>query len=76
MKKLNKMKITGIIIVFVGLGLTLFTAFSDFFKEKIFDAGSVEITKSQPHYFNWPPFIGIVIMAVGLFILFQAKKKK
>jgi LPXTG-motif cell wall-anchored protein len=70
------MKITGIIIVFAGLGLTLFTAFSDFFKEKIFKAGSIEITRIQPHYFNWPPFIGIAIMVVGLLIFFQAKKKK
>ena len=69
------MKITGIIIVFAGLGLTLFTAFSDLFKEKIFQVGSVEITRSQPHYFNWPPFIGIAIMVVGVFIIFQAKKK-
>jgi uncharacterized membrane protein YdcZ (DUF606 family) len=69
------MKITGIIIVFAGLGLTLFTAFSDFLKEKIFVIGSVEITRIQPHYFNWPPFIGIAIMMVGLFIIFRAKKK-
>ena len=70
------MKITGIIIVFAGLGLTLFTAFNDFFKEKIFQVGSVEISRIKPHYFNWPPFIGIVIMIVGLIIYFQAKKKK
>jgi hypothetical protein len=33
-----------------GLGLTAFTPFSYFTSEKIFEAGSIEITGSQPYY--------------------------
>jgi uncharacterized membrane protein YdcZ (DUF606 family) len=69
------MKITGIIVMLAGLVLTVFTAFSYFTREKIFEVGSVEITKSQPQYIHWSPFIGIAIMVVGAFIALQAKKK-
>ena len=37
----------------LGLGLTVFTAFSYFTREKIFEVGSVEITRSQPQYISW-----------------------
>lgn len=69
------MKITGIIIMIAGLGLTVFTAFTYFTREKIFEVGSVEITRSQPQYITWSPFIGIAIIAVGAFIILQSKKK-
>jgi hypothetical protein len=69
------MKISGIIVMVAGFGLTVFSAFSYFTKEKIFEIGSVEISKSQPHYINLSPFIGIAIMVIGAFIALQAKKK-
>jgi len=69
------MKITGIIVMIAGLGLTIFTAFSYFTREKVFELGSVEITRNQPHYLNWSPFIGIAIMVIGAFIILQARKK-
>ena len=69
------MKITGIIVMIAGLGLTIFTAFSYFTKEKVFELGSVEITRNQPHYLNWSPFIGLAVMVIGGFIILQARKK-
>jgi len=69
------MKIAGILVMIAGLGLTVFTAFSYFTKEKVFEVGSVEITRNQPHYLNWSPFIGIAIMVIGAFIVLQARKK-
>ena len=69
------MKATGIILLIVGLGLTIFTAFTFFTKEKVVDLGPVEITKDQPHNFNWSPLIGIVVMAIGGVVLWQASKK-
>jgi len=69
------MKITGIFIMIAGLGLTIFTAFSYFTREKVLEIGTVELTRSQPHYLNWSPFIGIAIMVVGAFIVLQTRKK-
>jgi len=70
------MKITGIFIMIAGLGLTIFTAFSYFTREKVLEIGTVELTRSQPHYLNWSPFIGIAIMVVGAFIVLQTRKKQ
>ena len=69
------MKIIGILIMIVGLGLTVFTAFSYFTREKVLEIGTVELTRSQPHYLNWSPFIGIAVMVIGAFIVLQARKK-
>jgi len=69
------MKIIGILIVIAGLGLTVFTAFSYFTREKVLEIGTVELTRSQPHYLNWSPFIGIAVMVIGAFIVLQVKKK-
>jgi len=69
------MKITGILVMIVGLGLTVFTAFSYFTREKVFEVGSVEITRNQPHYLNWSPFIGLSVMVIGIFIVLLARKK-
>jgi len=58
-----------------GLGLTVFTAFSYFTREKVVEIGALEITRNQPHYLNWSPLIGIAVMVIGAFMILQARKK-
>ncbi len=69
------MKKTGILIILLGLGLTIFTVFTVFTKEKVIDLGSVEITKDKPHHLNWSPLIGIAVMAVGGAVLLQSGRR-
>jgi NADH:ubiquinone oxidoreductase subunit 5 (subunit L)/multisubunit Na+/H+ antiporter MnhA subunit len=69
------MKITGIFFLIAGLALTVFTAFSYFTREKVVEIGALEITRNQPHYLNWSPFIGIAVMVIGAFMILQARKK-
>jgi len=69
------MKITGIVILLVGLGLTIFTLFTVFTKEKVVDIGAIEITRDKPHHLNWSPLIGVAVMAIGGVVLWQATKK-
>jgi len=69
------MKITGIFLLIAGFGLSIFTAFSYFTREKVVEIGALEITRNQPHYLNWSPFIGIAIMVLGAFMVLQARKK-
>ena len=69
------MKITGIFLLIAGLGLTVFTAFSYFTREKVVEIGALEITRNQPHYMSWSPFIGIAIMVIGAFVVLQGRKK-
>jgi hypothetical protein len=69
------MKKIGFIVLLLGLGLTIFTAFTYFTKEKVVDLGKIEITRNKPHHLNWSPLIGIAIMGLGGGILWQAYKK-
>jgi hypothetical protein len=70
------MKKIGIIVFILGLGLTLFTAFTFFTREKVVDLGSVEITRNKPHHLNWSPLIGIAVMGIGGALLWQASRQK
>ena len=69
------MKKLGIFIIIIGLGLTIFTAFTFFTKEKVIAVGDVELTTDKPHHLNWSPFIGIAEIAVGGIVLWQSNKK-
>jgi hypothetical protein len=73
-QKTIKMKITGIIIMIIGLALTVFTTFSYFTNEKVLDIGTVEITRSIPNYIQWSPFIGLAVMVIGAGFILGAKK--
>jgi hypothetical protein len=70
------MKKAGIIIILIGLGLTIFTAFTYFSKEKVVDIGKVEITRNKPHHLKWSPLVGIAIMGIGGIVLWQFSKKQ
>jgi hypothetical protein len=69
------MKNTGILILIIGIGLTLFTAFTFFTREKVVDLGSLEITRNKPHHLNWSPLIGIGVMAIGGALIWKTSRK-
>jgi len=69
------MKIVGFIIMLAGLGMTIFTAFSYFTREKVFEIGSIDVYKDQPHSLSWTPFVGLAVMVVGAFIVLQVRKR-
>jgi hypothetical protein len=70
------MKKTGIVIIIIGLGITIFTAFTFFTKEKVVDIGAIEITKDKPHHLNWSPLIGIAVMGIGGVLLWRSYKTR
>jgi hypothetical protein len=69
------MKIIGFIIMIAGLGMSIFTAFSYFTREKVFEIGSIDVYKDQPHSLSWTPFVGLAVMVVGAFIVLQVRKR-
>jgi hypothetical protein len=69
------MKNAGIIVITLGIGMTIFTAFTYFTREKVVDIGSVEITANKPHHLNWSPLVGIAVMGIGGILFWQASKK-
>jgi hypothetical protein len=73
--KYQVMKVTGIVLIIIGVALTLFTTFKFFTKEKVVDIGVVEITRNKPNTLSWSPIIGLVVMGIGGIVLWQASKK-
>ena len=69
------MKQAGIIIIILGLALTTFTAFTFFTREKVVDIGSVEITRNKPHYLDWSPLLGVVVVGLGAAVLWKSYAK-
>lgn len=69
------MKKAGIIIILVGLGLTIFTAFTFFTRERVAKIGDVQIIRNKPHYLQWSPLIGVAVMGLGGVILLLPSKK-
>ena len=69
------MKIAGILLLVIGLGLTLFTGFTYFTKEKVVDFGGIVITKDEPHHMNIPLVFSIAVMGVGGALLWGSYRK-
>jgi len=64
-------KKTGIALLIIGLVMIFYTGFNFVTTEKVIDIGSVEITKENNHFVQWPPIVGVVLIigGVALFVL-------
>ncbi len=69
------MKPAGIVIILLGVLLTIFTAVTYFTKEKVVDIGALHVTREQPHYMQWSPIVGVVLIVVGVGVLWQSSRK-
>jgi cytochrome b subunit of formate dehydrogenase len=68
------MKTAGIVLIVLGFGLTIFTGFKFFTKEKVVDIGKLEISREKPHYLAWSPVVGIILIGVGGVVLWKNSK--
>ena len=63
------------ILIVVGIAMLIWTGFSYTKKEKIVDAGPIQISADKEKSINWPPYAGGIILIAGV-IVFVASKKK
>lgn len=69
------MRTFGIVLVVLGL-IMLFVPGIDFTtREKVIDAGPIQVTANKKNEIGWPTYAGGVVAAVGLVLLVAAKKK-
>lgn len=64
----------GIILIILGIVLLVWTGFTYTKKEKIIDAGPIQVTADREKSVNWPPYAGGIVLVVGV-ILFISNKK-
>ena len=70
------MKILGIILVALGVLMLVFGTVTFTSKEKVVDAGPVEINKKEKHTIAWPNYAGGFSILAGVIVLIAAGKKK
>ena len=69
------MKTLGIILLVVGIIMTLFTGFTMITKEKVIDAGPIEVNKEERTPIYWSPITGAVLAGAGILVLAFSRKK-
>lgn len=67
-------KSLGIIFVVIGVAMLVWTGFNYTKKEKVIDAGPLQVSVDKQESVNWPPYVGGVILIAGVVLLVTAKK--
>jgi len=70
------MKILGIILIVLGVLMFVFGNVTFTRKEKVVDAGPVEINKKEKHTIAWPNYAGGLMLAAGVIILLVDNKRR
>lgn len=69
------MRIFGIVLIVVGL-IMLFVPGIDFTtREKVIDAGPIQVTADKKNEIGWPTYAGGVVAAAGLILVVISRKK-
>ena len=68
------MKTLGVILLVVGIVMFIWTGFTYTKKEKVVDAGPIEISADKKKSVNWPPYAGGILVIGGIILLVAGKK--
>jgi uncharacterized membrane protein len=68
-------KSVGLILVILGVILLIWTGFTYTKKEKIIDAGPIQVSADREKSVNWPPYVGGVVLVAGVLIMVSSRKK-
>lgn len=66
----------GIILMVVGIAMLIWTGFSYTKREKIVDAGPIQISADKEKSVNWPPYAGGIILVAGVIVFVTSKNRK
>lgn len=67
-------KTIGLILIILGILMIVWTGFTYTKKEKIVDAGPLQISADRQKTVNWPPYLGAILIVGGIVIVATAKK--
>lgn len=65
----------GIVLMVIGIVLLVWTGFTYTKKEKVIDAGPIEVSAEKEKSVNWPPYTGGIVLVVGAILFFSSNKK-
>ncbi|MES2276768.1 MAG: hypothetical protein V4592_12150 [Bacteroidota bacterium] len=64
----------GIILLAIGVLMLIYTGFTYTKKEKVIDAGPIQVSADKQHTVNWPPYAGGILVVGGIVLLLTGKK--
>jgi len=70
------MKSLGIILIIVGILMFILGNITFTQKEKVLDAGPVEITRKEQKTITWPNYAGAILIVAGVVVLFVQDRKR
>jgi len=65
----------ALVMILLGIVMLVWSGFAYTQKEKLVDAGPVQISADRVRTFSWPPYVGGIIIAAGVIILITSKRK-
>lgn len=69
-------KAIGIILLIIGIAMLIWTGFTYTKKEKVIDAGPIQVSANKQKSVNWPPYAGGILILGGIVLMATAKKPK
>ncbi len=68
------MRISGIVLIVMGLAMIAYSGFNYVTTEKVVDLGPIQIDRKMNHPVQWSPIAGVVMMVGGIAIILLGKK--
>lgn len=65
----------GIILLVLGIAMLIWTGFTYTKKEKVIDAGPLQVSADKQHTVSWPPYAGGILVIGGIVLLATGKKR-
>ena len=65
----------GIILIVLGIVLLIWTGFTYTKKEKVIDAGPIQVSADREKSVNWPPYAGGIVLVAGVIVFLGSKKR-
>ncbi|WP_288883852.1 hypothetical protein [Pedobacter panaciterrae] len=69
-------KTIALVMIILGVVMLIWTGFTYTKKEKLIDAGPIQISADREKSVNWPPYIGGIVLIAGVVILLTSKRSK
>ena len=69
------MKLTGWILIAVGIAMVIIKGFSVPVEKNIIDAGPIHINKTEHKWIGWPTYAGGIIAIVGVALVASSRKR-
>jgi hypothetical protein len=66
----------GIILIIIGAAMLIWTGFTYTKKEKIIDAGPLQVSVDKKETIGWPPYLGTILLVGGIVIIVTGKKSR